>query len=304
MSLLAPTNVAALAIAPDQIKVTWTNAQNTHGDNMVEVSPDAGANWYIADATGGIDAGVAGDAIAPTAISYVVTGYDNTGIVSLTASTVYSIRVTALCSPETAEVTDVTINSVAADLDGEYFDMADEVGPVRVWFDLDAASTPPTTPVGGRLLEVDVTAAGETTAALVAAAAQTVINGDTKFSCSVVGAVLTITSSTVSNKTDASAGSSGVTINVTTNGCANSVAVNAVAPLYTPPLGDPDTRYWVANPGANDWTHIMSFTGVEPIVTAIALGLDIDARPSRSVATDITNWIWGPEIGTKPAFPA
>jgi hypothetical protein len=55
------------------------------------------------------------------------------------------------------EVSQVTTTAdTAGSLSADYFDMEDVDGDVRVWIDVDDGSTPPSTPAGGRLVEVDI----------------------------------------------------------------------------------------------------------------------------------------------------
>ena len=56
-----------------------------------------------------------------------------------------------------AEVSTVQVVAVSGS-GGKYFDLGDVNGPVRVWMDNNNTSTPPATPSGGRLLEVDMSA--------------------------------------------------------------------------------------------------------------------------------------------------
>jgi len=99
------------------------------------------------------------------------------------------------------------------DPDGTYFDMFDTDGATaRVWFDLDAVSTPPSTPAGGRLLPVAVTTGDS--ASVIAAAAQVAIDADSKFSASVDGTVVQIDSLAVGEVADPVDVDSGVVITV------------------------------------------------------------------------------------------
>lgn len=95
--------------------------------------------------------------------------------------------------------TDVT-GSTPRQLNGTYFDIYDDVGAVRVWFDVDNTSTAPTTPGGGRLLEVDISA--NDPAVGVAVALHSILDGDSKFSASIVNNIVTATSSTVGVRTN------------------------------------------------------------------------------------------------------
>lgn len=89
-------------------------------------------------------------------------------------------------------------------LSGTYYDIYDDVGVVRVWFNVDGTSTAPSSPVGGRLLSVVLVS--NDPASVVATKMNTVVDTDAKFSSTVLSNVVTITASTVGTKTDASDG--------------------------------------------------------------------------------------------------
>lgn len=97
--------------------------------------------------------------------------------------------------------------------DGTSFDLFDTDGAAaRVFYDLDAGSTPPATPAGGRLIEVDtVTGDSATTLATLTAAA---IDADGKFSSTSSGTVVTVDSAAIGQVTDPVDVDSGVVITV------------------------------------------------------------------------------------------
>ena len=99
-----------------------------------------------------------------------------------------------------------------ADLDGKYFIIYDDVGSVGVWFDLDGGSTSPTTGAT-RDIEVDIIT-GDSSSDL-ASKLVSAMNSDSKFSASAVSSVAVIQSSTVGNKTDATQGTTSISITVT-----------------------------------------------------------------------------------------
>lgn len=116
----------------------------------------------------------------------------------------------------------VTQGAAAVTLGGKYFTMYDDVGPVRIWFDVDNLSVAPAVPGGGRLLEVDISAGN--TANQVAIALQAAVDADAKFIASVLTNVVTITSSAIGPRVDAADdGVTGFTLNVTQQGVANNV---------------------------------------------------------------------------------
>jgi hypothetical protein len=62
---------------------------------------------------------------------------------------------------------------------GEYFDIEDQDGTVRVWLDLDGGSTPPSTPAGGRLIQGNIITGNSIT--VIAGVIATAVNNDSKF---------------------------------------------------------------------------------------------------------------------------
>lgn len=81
------------------------------------------------------------------------------------------------------EVSEIWVlnNTVAG---GEYIDLEDGTGAVRVWLDLDNGTSAPATPPGGRLLEVDVTTG--MTREQIQQAISSVLNADSKFSTTII----------------------------------------------------------------------------------------------------------------------
>lgn len=95
-----------------------------------------------------------------------------------------------------------TINTISVtSINGAYIDLTDDVGTVRVWIDVDNTGTPPSTPGGGRLVEVDVAASPTTTT--VATALQSVLNADSKFDATRSGTTVTVTAASNGTRTDA-----------------------------------------------------------------------------------------------------
>ncbi len=106
-------------------------------------------------------------------------------------------------------------------LDGTYFDMEDDSGAVRVWFDVDNLSTPPGAPAGGRLLEVDISSGD--IANDVASALQSAVDLDAKFSASVVNNVVTIEDASAGSRDDAADNDTGFTLTITQQGIEDDV---------------------------------------------------------------------------------
>jgi hypothetical protein len=93
-----------------------------------------------------------------------------------------------------------TVADAGGTLNSTYFTMADNIGPVRVWFNT-GGGTPPATPPGGRLIEVTV--ALNSTAAAVATALKNTLDLDTKFSASVSTNEVTVVDEFEGTRTDA-----------------------------------------------------------------------------------------------------
>ena len=144
-----------------------------------------------------------GSALAVVTITNAATG----AVVDITDGDagISSITVT------TQGVSGVTANS----LSGEYFTINSSETNYYVWFDVDDGSINPN--VAEKIaVEIDITA-GES-AANVAAKVQTAVDGLTGLSATVSGDIVTITSDAEGDLDDATAGNSGFTVNITTQG--------------------------------------------------------------------------------------
>lgn len=118
------------------------------------------------------------------------------------------------------EISTITAGAdVAGSLDGDYLDLTDRNGTVRVWFDVDNGSTPPSTPGSGRLLEVNI-ATGDS-AETVATALQAAVDADAEFTATRSGAVVTVTDAYTGTRSDVSAGTTGWTVAKTQDGAAS-----------------------------------------------------------------------------------
>lgn len=127
-----------------------------------------------------------------------------TNVVTVTHDNEMDVADTADGSVPTSFTINTTVLGTNPDsLAGAYFDIEDSSGPVRIWFDIDNTSTAPSVPMGGRLLEVDISA--NDPANDVASALQTVVDGDSEYSATVIGNQVTITNVAVgprANPTD------------------------------------------------------------------------------------------------------
>jgi hypothetical protein len=120
--------------------------------------------------------------------------------------------------PAVAQVSDITISGAGAtDLDGDYLDIDIGGGAiVRVWFNIDGSSSPPSAPGTGRLLEVDLLSSDDTGAA--AGKIATAINADADLAASVSSNTLTVTQPVGVLDAPVSTDGTNLGVNVTTVG--------------------------------------------------------------------------------------
>jgi hypothetical protein len=109
------------------------------------------------------------------------------------------------------------VADVADSLDGTYFDVYDSAGPVRVWYNTGAGAGAPAVPGGGRLLEVTI--ATNDSAAVVAAATTAILDAEAEFAATDDGIdTVTITASVAGTRSNIAAGTSGFTVAVSIQG--------------------------------------------------------------------------------------
>jgi hypothetical protein len=84
-----------------------------------------------------------------------------------------------------------TIADAAGSLEGTYFDIYDDSGPVRCWMSFGGAAAPPT-PTGGRNLAITGDAVNDS-ANTVATKIKTIVDADAKFDATVTANLVTIT---------------------------------------------------------------------------------------------------------------
>lgn len=193
----------------------WFDVGNTNSQ------PSTGANRHIeVDITSGATAAAVATALQ-TALNadaeFVATVFGNE--VTVTNVTKLDVFDAADGSVPTDFDIEITIQGLNPDtLSGAYFDIEDDVGPVRVWFDVANGSTPPATPGGGRLLEVNI--AANDPANTVATALKNAVDADAKYSATVIGNQVTITNSVVGSRTDPVDGvlATGFTFQIMTQG--------------------------------------------------------------------------------------
>jgi hypothetical protein len=128
----------------------------------------------------------------------------------------------------TGEVTQaITVADVANSLNNTYFTMADNVGPVRVWFNT-GAGTPPAVPIGGRLIQVNIST--NATAAQVATALKTTMDADSKYSATISSNTVVIVDEfggTRTNVTDD--GATGFTFSIPRQGAATNTDFSIIS---------------------------------------------------------------------------
>lgn len=159
------------------------------------------------------------------------------------------------------EVTTITTAADAAsgpyDLDGAYISVYDEDGPVYIWFNEGGASTPPSAPYGGRLLEVAYTALA--TANDIALAIRSAVNTDGAWVASDpgAGATLTLTDAAFGARTAASTGTTSFPkVQRTTTGAATTLHDKVAAVIYD----------------ADGPVQILLSNGTDPLTTALPSG--------------------------------
>lgn len=235
--------------------------------------------------------------------------YDGSFVVNCGTAEVVRVQAKAN-SGGVAEVSRViTVADVAGSLSGVYFDLYDNVGPVRVWINVSAGSTQPATPSGGRLLAVAITT--NDSASTVGTAVSNAIDADSKFAASVVSATVTITDSNTGTRTDIAAGTSTFSVGVATQGVTSilddkyfviydsansSVAVWLTLDGTSPPTGVLEqSRYISVTIGATD--------SASTVGGAIATAVDADADFTASNSSGVVT-ITGAANGTRTAATA
>lgn len=179
-------------------------------------------------------------------------------------------------SSVTADVKEITkldlTGIVAADLDGKYLVIWDEVGEVAFWFDVDNSGT--TIPAGasaidagvGRALEITTITTGMTVAQQGTAIYNAIV-GDSKFEAGSAAStpVITVQSSTNGFKTVGRDGDSGIAIARDTRG--TDVASIVVKIQHSP----------IRDAADADWIDLVSFTAVTAdVIETIELNTTTD----------------------------
>lgn len=175
---------------------------------------------------------------------------------------------------------------VVGGINSMYVDFYDDDGPVRMWFDVASGGTPPATPAGGRLLEVDAAAA---TATAVGTGIYNAISGDaafTDFTLTGSGVVITFSLATAGlfSTTVVTTGT-GITASATAGNAGRLDQTSFIVYDQGGPVGVWVNLSSVATPPAvlADVGRIIQVTGIAAgatatsAATAIAAAIDPDA---------------------------
>jgi hypothetical protein len=150
------------------------------------------------------------------------------------------------------EVTDITtVANVTSDtLAGKYFLLDSPTTAYYVWFDVSDGSTDPA-PVGKTPIEVDITPGD--TANEVATALQLALDAETDFSASVLSNVVTVTNAATGSVSDAVDVDTGFTINVTTQGTDEALAIASLSDNF----GTLEQAFTTIGLTVNTWHNIL-----------------------------------------------
>ena len=170
-----------------------------------------------------------------------------------------------------------TVADVSDSLDGKYFVLYDDEGSVAFWIDTDNSGTtiPGGAAVYDRFVEITTINTNDSDGA-VAQKVKAAVDADLKFSATVLGAVVTVTYSTVGAHGAAAAGSSGFTPATVTSGASTDNYDGTYFYLYAASTGA-IVGFWFSQDGdtpppagalalTSDLTLI---TGYEPDATAM-----------------------------------
>jgi len=113
------------------------------------------------------------------------------------------------------EKTNINFNGQTVSIAGKYFIIYDDAGSVGVWYNLDAGTPNPGT---GAARDIEVSILTGDSSNDIASATSSALNGDSKFSAAAVSNDVLTESSTIGLRSNASAGTSGLTITILTKG--------------------------------------------------------------------------------------
>ena len=158
-------------------------------------------------------------------------------------------------------------------LDGKYFIFNDTPSTtVAFWIDIDNSGTAEPAHGADRATEITTISASDTASA-VASAIQAVIDADSAFSASVVSNVVTVTHASAGAVPDASSGTSGFAINVTTQGTNSGIGQNEFTYHLTAEHVD-DTGLITEGKYSDDISIDLSASTVNPVLTIYTIQSD------------------------------
>jgi hypothetical protein len=206
--------------------------------------------------------------------------------------------VQASVSSNEATSTSITFDTtgVVGGINSMYVDFSDATGPVRMWVDIGGTGTPPSTPTGGRLLEVDATTASATAVGL---GIYNAISGDaafTDFTLSGNGVIITFSMATPGPiSATVTATGTGITHTSTAGNAGRLDQTSFIAYDQDGPVGVWVNLSSVATPPAvlAAVGRIIQVTGIaagataSTAATAIAAAIDPDANFVASAASGI-----------------
>ena len=168
----------------------------------------------------------------------------------------------------------IAVNTQGADtLDGKYFIFTDDTDTVAFWIDVDDSGT--VEPAHGAFRSVEITGvAAADSASDVATAISSGVNGDDSFSTSVASAVVTVTDAATGIRDDATAETSGFTMDVTTQGSAAGLGQNTFL-YHLTHVQEDDTGLLTEGIPSDDATILLT-DGTKDVVLTI-FGLQADS---------------------------
>ena len=187
--------------------------------------------YFVVGSSATLNSGTAGthngNVIAQASITDTLGGTVNGDLIALTGAVTISAAAVITAQPGSGGGGLVGVTGTNnASLNGKYFIIYDNGGPVSVWFDVGNQGTPEPYDGSYRSIRVYNLSAGAS-ANTVALAIQQAINGDASFgSPGVVGNVVTITNTFDGNVPAGNAGTSGFTVSSTAGSLANPEVIN------------------------------------------------------------------------------
>lgn len=138
-------------------------------------------------------------------------------------------------TPATGFTFNVIAGTADQSLDGKYFIVHDDVGSVAFWFDVGDNGTAEPFHGATRSIRIGTVNYGDS-ASTVAAAVAAIANTDSKFTAAAVGNVVTITTTFNANTADASVGTSGFSLSVTSGSSATPELITNPGQVHVFPL--------------------------------------------------------------------